>query len=169
MEVFESVRTVLAVRSYRDEPVPPEVVRRVVDAAHLSASSQNRQPWHFIVVEGRGALRELGALLRSGPYTADAAFAVVVGINSDASSGPGDAARAIQSMVLTAWGDGVGSNWVGVPNADAVKALLGVPDGVDLFAVLPFGYPATPLGQGRKNRKPLGEVAYRGRFGVPFT
>ena len=30
MEVFEAVRTVLAVRAYTDMPVPPEVVRRIV-------------------------------------------------------------------------------------------------------------------------------------------
>ena len=169
MDVFEAVRTVLAVRAFRDEAVPDDVVHRVVEAAHLTASSQNRQPWHFIVVEGREALRELGALCTSGTYTSDAAFAIVVGVNADARSGPGDAARAIQSMVLTAWDAGVGSNWVGVPQPEAVKALLGVPDDVNLVGVLPFGYPAQRVGLGKKNRKPLSEVAHRGHFGTPFA
>jgi nitroreductase len=169
MEAFEAVRTVLAVRSYQDKPVPAEVVSRVVEAARLTASSQNRQPWHFIVVEGRTPLQQLGALCTSGPYTADAAFAIVVGVDADSRSGTADAARAIQSMVLTAWEAGVGSNWVGVARADEVKALLGVPDTVNLVAVLPFGYPAQRVGLGKKDRKPLGEVAHRGRFGVPFV
>ena len=169
MDTFEAVRTVLAVRSYQDKPVPADIVSRVVEAARLTASSQNRQPWHFIVVEGRPALQQLGALCTSGPYTAEAAFAIVVGVNADARSGTADAARAIQSMVLTAWEAGVGSNWVGVARADEVKALLGVPDSVNLVAVLPFGYPAQPVGLGKKDRKPLGEVAHRGRFDVPFA
>lgn len=169
MDTFEAVRTVLAVRSYQDKPVPAEVVTRVVEAARLTASSQNRQPWHFIVVEGREPLQQLGALCTSGPYTAEAAFAVVVAVNADARSGTADAARAIQSMVLTAWEAGVGSNWVGVAKPDEVKALLGVPEGVNLVAVLPFGYPAQRVGLGKKDRKPLGEVAHRGRFGVPFA
>ena len=169
MEAFEAVRTVLAVRSYQDKPVPAEVVSRVVEAARLTASSQNRQPWHFIVVEGRTPLQQLGALCTSGPYTADAAFAIVVGVDADSRSGTADAARAIQSMVLTAWEAGVGSNWVGVARADEVKALLGVPNTVNLVAVLPFGYPAQRVGLGKKDRKPLGEVAHRGRFGVPFV
>ncbi len=59
MEVFESVRTVLAVRSYQDKPVPPEVVTRIVEAGRLTASSMNGQPWHFIVVENRDMLRRL--------------------------------------------------------------------------------------------------------------
>ncbi len=169
MEVFEAVRTVLAVREYEDRVVPAEVVERVVEAARLTASSQNRQPWHFVVVEGKDALEALAALCPSGPYTADAAFAVVVGVNADARSGPGDAARAIQSMVLTAWEAGVGSNWVGVPQQDEVRALLGIPDNINLTAVLPFGYPTAQLGRGRKNRKALGEVAHRGHFGTPFN
>jgi len=168
MEVFEAVRTVLAVRAYQDRPVPDDVIRDVLEAAHLTASSSNRQPWHFILVEGREALQQLGALSTSGGYTAGAAFAIVVGVNADSRSGTADAARAIQSMVLTAWGHGVGSNWVGVPQAAEVRALLGVPDTVNLVAVLPFGYPAQKLGLGKKDRKPLGEIAHRGRFGVPY-
>ena len=169
MEVFDAVRTVLAVRTYRHGQVPPEVVDRVVDAARLTASSQNRQPWHFIVVEGQEALRQLGALCTSGPYVSDAAFAVVVGLNADSRPGPTDAARAIQSMVLTAWEAGVGSNWVSVARVDEVRELLGFPREVVPFAVVPFGYPARPVGRGRKNRKPLSEIAHRGRFGVPFA
>ena len=110
MEVFDAIRTVLAVRAYQDKPVPAEVIRNVIEAAHLTASSSNRQPWHFILVEGREALQQLGALCPSGQYTSDAAFAIVVGVNADSRSGTADAARAIQSMVLTAWEAGVGSN-----------------------------------------------------------
>ena len=169
MEVFEAVRTVLAVRSYQDKPVPAEVVNRVLEAARLTASSANRQPWHFILVEERDALQQLSALCTSGPYTAEAAFAIVVAVNAESRSGPMDAARAIQSMVLTAWEEGVGSNWVGAARADDVKALLGVPESVNLVAVLPFGYPAQRVGLGKKDRKPLSEIAHRGRFGNPLT
>jgi nitroreductase len=62
MEVFEAVRTVLAVREFQDKAVPPESVRRIVEAGRLSGSSMNRQPWHFIVVQNRESLRQLGAL-----------------------------------------------------------------------------------------------------------
>ena len=49
-----------------------------------------------------------------------------------------------------------------------IKALLGIPEELDLLAVLPFGYPAQATGQGKKQRKPLSEVAHRERFGQPF-
>ena len=57
MEVFEAVRTMLAVREFQDKAVPPESVRRIVGAGRLSGSSMNRQPWHFIVVQNRESLR----------------------------------------------------------------------------------------------------------------
>ena len=79
-----------------------------------------------------------------------------------------DASRAIQSMILTAWSHGVASNWVGFHGLDAVKPALGIPDNLDVLAILPFGYPAKTAGAGKKTRKPLGEVASRERFGQPY-
>ena len=78
MEVFEAARTVLAVRAYQNKPVPPDLVRRIVEAARLTASSINGQPWHFVVVEKRDTLRQLGALVRTGPYIAQAPLAIAV-------------------------------------------------------------------------------------------
>ena len=48
------------------------------------------------------------------------------------------------------------------------KPLLGIPDEIDIVAIVPFGYPAKEIGKGKKNRKPLGEVAYSERWGNPF-
>jgi len=168
MDVFEAVRTVLAVRAYQDRPVSADVVRRIVEAGWLTASSKNGQPWHFIVVENRETLRTLGGIARSGPYTAQAAFAVVVAIERTRFA-VSDASRAIQSMILTGWAEGVGSNWVGFQGLTEVKALLGIPDAVDVLAIVPFGYPSQPVGRGKKRRKPLGQVAHRERFGQPFA
>jgi len=167
MEVFDAVRTILAVREYQDQPVPPEIVRRIVEAGRLTGSSMNRQPWHFVVVEKRDTLRQLGALAKTGPYIADAALAIVVAIQRTPFS-VSDGSRAIQSMMLTAWSEGVGSNWVGFMGMTDVKRLLGIPDELDVLAIIPFGYPAKPVGKGRKNRKLLSEVAHLERFGQPF-
>ncbi len=167
MEVFEAVRTGLAVREYQDKPVPPETVRRIVEAGRLTGSSMNRQPWHFIVVQNRDMLRQLGALAKTGPYTAQAALAIVVVIQRTPFA-VSDGSRAIQSMMLTAWSEGIGSNWVGFMGMKEVKPLLGIPDDLDVLAIIPFGYPARPVGKGRKNRKPLSEVAHLEQFGHPF-
>jgi nitroreductase len=167
MEVFEAVRTMLAVRRYLDRAVPEAIVQRIVEAGRLTGSAMNLQPWHFIVVQDRDTLRRLGALARSGPYVAEAPLAIVVVVDRTGYA-VSDASRAIDSMMLTAWSEGVGSNWVGFGNLEKVNALLGIPSERDVLAILPFGYPADRIGRGKKKRKPLRAVAHRERYGQPF-
>ncbi|MGH7388044.1 MAG: nitroreductase family protein [Candidatus Rokuibacteriota bacterium] len=168
MDVFDGLRTLLAVRRYQDRPVPEAIVRRIVEAGRLTGSAMNAQPWHFVVVQDRDTLRELGRLARSGPYVAQAPLAVAVAIDKKTRFAVSDASRAIHSMMLAAWADGVGSNWVGFGGLDDVKALLKIPAALDVLAIVPFGYPAHPVGRGKKQRKPLGEIAHRERYGQPF-
>ncbi len=167
MEVFDAVRTVLAIRQFQEKPIPEPIVRQIVEAGHLTASSINGQPWHFIIVEEKETLRQLGALARSGPYIAQAPLAIVVGMESSPFA-VSDASRAIQDMILTAWAEGIGSNWVGFENLQQVNPVLGIPQEITILAILPFGYPVATVGKGKKKRKPLGEVAHRERWDQPF-
>jgi nitroreductase len=168
MEVFDAVRTVLAIRQFQDKPIPEAIVHQIVEAAHLTASSINGQPWHFVVVQDKEMLRKLGSLAEHGPYIAQAPLAIVVGMEKSP-FGVADASRAIQSMVLTAWAEGVGSNWVGFENFQHVNPVLGIPEEITILAILPFGYPVANVGKGKKKRKPLGEVAHRERWNQPFA
>src|SRR5256714_9558751 len=102
--VFEAVRTVLAIRDFDGKEIPLDVVRRIAESAHLTASASNRQPWHFVIVREREGLRKLGSLVRTGPYTAKAGAGVIVAYEKEAGQyGFSDASRAIQSIILTAW------------------------------------------------------------------
>ncbi|MFN8378736.1 MAG: nitroreductase family protein [Anaerolineae bacterium] len=173
MEVFEAIRTVLAVRQYRDQPVPPESVRRILEAGRLTGSAKNAQPWQFIVVENRDTLQQIGATMRTGGYVAGAPLAIVVVAENDI-FGLSDASRAIQSMILAAWSEGIGSNWAGFPvpggsDMDPLKPLLGIPESLQIIGVISFGYPARETEfKGNKRRKPLAEIAHRERFGQSF-
>jgi nitroreductase len=166
--VFEAVRTVLAVREYDDKPIPDDVMGRIVEAGHLSASASNAQPWHFVVVRDRAGLRELGGLVAHGPYIAGAGAAIVVAYEKANHLGVSDVSRAIQSMILVAWGDGVGSNWTGFGELEGVRKKVGLPEKYEVLAVVPFGYPKRAIGKGKKKRKPLAEVASADRYGTPF-
>ncbi len=168
MEVFEAVRTMLAVRRYLDRAVPETIVQRIVEAGRLAGSAMNLQPWHFVVVQDRDTLRRLGGLARSGPYVAEAPLAIVVAVERTGYA-VSDASRAIDSMMLAAWSEGVGSNWVDFGGLEKVNALLGIPRELDVLAILPFGYPADRIGRGKKKRKPLRAVAHRERYGQPFA
>jgi nitroreductase len=51
MEVFDAIRTVLAVRRFKDTPIPETIIRQIVEAGHLTASSRNAGTRHL----GEGA------------------------------------------------------------------------------------------------------------------
>ena len=106
-------------------------------------------------------------MAKTGPYIAQAPLAIVVAIERTIFS-VSDASRAIQSMILTAWSGGVGSNWVGFRGLEEVKSLLSIPDELEVLAIIPFGYPARPIGKGKKMRKSIAEVAHLEQFGQPF-
>ena len=52
MDVYEAVYSRRSVRAFSDEPVPKEILERVLAAATRSPSSGNLQPWHLYVVTG---------------------------------------------------------------------------------------------------------------------
>ncbi|MGW0514865.1 nitroreductase [Streptomyces olivaceoviridis] len=52
MDVYEAVDSRRAVRAFSDEPVPKEVLERVLTAATRAPSNGNLQPWHMYVVTG---------------------------------------------------------------------------------------------------------------------
>jgi len=157
----------MAVRDYQDKPIPADVVTRIVDAGRLTASASNQQEWHFVIVREPGTLRALGSLVRTGPYIAKSVLAIVVAYEKTSHTGISDCSRAIQSMLLTAWAEGVGSNWTGFGGLEGVRNNVALPNRYEVLAVLPFGYPVRPV-KGRKKRKPLSEVASAERFGSPL-
>jgi nitroreductase len=167
MEVFEAVKTMLAIRSYEDKAIAEESVARILEAARLTASSQNKQMWDFVVIQERERLQQLGQLARSGPYIADAALAIAV-VVPERTVGAIDGARAVQDMMLVAWEMGIGSNWVGNVNTVEIKKLLAVPEEHMLLTVVPFGYPRRKVGKGQKRRKALAEIAHSERFGETY-
>src|SRR5262249_56453830 len=76
MDLFEALRTTRTVRRLKPDPVPDDLLRKVLTAATWAPSGGNRQPWRFLVVrdaERRRQLRELFLPLWrtfSGAYTA---------------------------------------------------------------------------------------------------
>jgi nitroreductase len=167
MDVFEAIKTLLAVREYRPDPVPDDVLLRILEAARLTASARNRQPWDFVVVRQRETLQRLGELASYGAYIAQAALAIAV-VVPEGGTGPTDGARAVQDMMLAAWAEGVGSNWVGGVNTEPIRTLLNIPADRMILTVLPFGYPTKALGAGVKDRKALAEIAHAEQYGQPY-
>ena len=61
-DFFSVVHSQRAHRAFSDEPVPDELVERVLETATYAPSAENTQPWVFIVVRDSNARARIGEL-----------------------------------------------------------------------------------------------------------
>jgi nitroreductase len=155
-------------RSYADRPVPEDVQRRILDAGRLAGSSQNVQPWQFVVVESAEAKQRIGGLVYASSNVETCAFAVAIA--TEGGKYPLDVGRALQNMFLVGWNEGVVSCPNGIPDAEVAAQALGVESGWVPVNIPSFGYPKRDLAPGSKtaeewsaeaNRKPLDQLVRR--------
>jgi nitroreductase len=155
-------------RSYADRPVPEDVQGRILDAGRLSGSSQNKQPWTFVVVEGADLKERFAKLVYEPGNLRTCAFAVAIA--TPGGKYPFDVGRAMQNMMLVAWNEGVASCPNGMPDAAAAAAALGLDEGLLPVNIPSFGYPKRTIEPESKNagdwsaeanRRPLDELVRR--------
>jgi len=60
--LYEAMRTLRAVRRLRTDPIPDDVLHRVLEAATWAPTGGNRQPWRIIVVKDQQRKEQLGRL-----------------------------------------------------------------------------------------------------------
>ena len=166
MEVFGCIRTRRTVREFKPDPVPEDLVHRILQAGRWAPSSSNTQCWHFIVIQDRETLETLGNTCSQGKFIGQAPLAIAITMEN-APRPQLDAGRALQQMELMAWSEGVGTCFVGIRDPEqqrAVKELLGVPEEFELITILPFGYRADgPRAKGTP-RKPMEEIVHWERY-----
>ncbi len=80
--LFDIIRIRRSIRHYRDQPVPVEVLHRLLDAARWAPSAHNRQPWRFVVITER-ARRESLARAMGERFRSDLAADGVPGEHID--------------------------------------------------------------------------------------
>jgi nitroreductase len=168
MDVYLAVASKRDWRSYADRSVPEDVQRRILDGGRVSGSSQNVQPWRFVVVESDEAKQRIGGLVYAAQNLESSAFAVAIA--TEGGRYPVDIGRAMQNMFLVAWNEGVVSCPNGIKDLEATAGLLGLDEGWLPLNIPSFGYPRRPLEPESKgaeewsaeaNRKPLDELIRR--------
>jgi nitroreductase len=169
MQTWEAITSRRNVRSFTSEPVPAAHLDQILEAGRRSPSSQNWQPWDFILVTARDQLQELATLSPGAGHVASAAAAVVV--IGPAGDNPFrrasfDLGQAVMSMMLAAADLGIGSCHAGVRDLPRARELLGFPDDRDWAMLISFGYPdGRPLSPvGNPERRPFVSVVHRGRW-----
>ncbi len=144
MNVSEAIRTKRAVRQFKPEPLPEEVVKTILNAGRRAQSAKNTQPWRFMAIQDPTVRQNLSQL---GVYAAHlAGAALVVGIlTPDPASRFSvmfDAGQSASYMQLAAWELGVGSCLATIYETDKARDLLGFPAEYTLSVCISFGYPA---------------------------
>ena len=169
MQTWEAITSRRNVRSFADRAIPAADLEQILEAGRRSPSSQNWQPWDFILITDREQLRELAGVWRGAGHVAGAAAAIVVigpAADNEFRRAQFDLGQATMAMMLAATDLGIGSCHAGVADMQLARQLLGLPEDRDWALLISLGYPADrPLVPIRNpTRRPLGEVVHRGRW-----
>jgi nitroreductase len=140
MNIYQTIHSLRAVRHFTSQPIPEEVLYRILEAGRWTGSAKNIQPWQFLVVRGRPLLERLAACGRYASHLKGAAAAVVI-VTESGWGGSFDAGRCAQNLMLAAWGEGVGSCIASFHDEPCARAALGVPEAFSVQTAISFGYP----------------------------
>ena len=169
MQTWEAITSRRNVRSFADRPVPAPDLDQILEAGRRSPSSQNWQPWDFIVVNDRAQLRELAKVWRGAGHVAESAVTIMVigpAADNEFHRAHFDLGQATMAMMLAAADLGIGSCHAGVADLKLARDLLGFPEDRDWALLISLGYPAgrplVPISNPR--RRPFGEVVHRGQW-----
>ncbi|MHB9032583.1 MAG: nitroreductase family protein [Anaerolineae bacterium] len=137
-----------SIRRYADTPVEADKLHLLLEAAMAAPSACNLKPWEFIVVTEPEQVNRLRACIgRTNGRTYNAPAVLVVCGNTGKIPWQGDAgqldcAAAIENLMIAAPALGLGTVWIGDFDPPAVKALLGIPEQVQVISLVCLGYPA---------------------------
>jgi nitroreductase len=168
METWDAITSRRNVREFADRVIPDADLDRVLEAGRIAPSSQNNQPWDFVVVTDREILRELSQVWRGGGHIANAAAAIAMVIPDEEEPRARernrfDIGQATMQIMIAAADRGIGSGHSAVGDQDLARAVLHVPQERLVAFVIDLGYPVDrPLTPGaRLKRRPFDEVVHR--------
>ncbi len=168
METWDAITARRNVREFAARAIPDADLDRVLEAGRIAPSSQNHQPWDFVLVTDRQMLRELSGVWRGGAHIAHAAAAIALVIPDEEEPRARernrfDIGQATMQMMIAAADRGIGTGHSAVGAQDLAKSVLGVPEDKLVAFLIDLGYPADrPLGPGtRLKRRPFDEVVHR--------
>ena len=174
MTAKECIKGRRSIRAFSQESVPHELISEIVETASYAPSWKHTQIVRYIAVEGE--LKDkiaacTSAYARNGEIIAAAPMVIVVtiikgrsGFERDGSCsthrGEGwqmfDAGVASEAFCLAAYEKGLGTVIMGIFDDDKVAEVLVLPEGRDVIALIPVGFPAEARVAPR--RKPIEEM-----------
>lgn len=162
MDIFEIIKTRRSIRKFTDEPVPDEIIDKIIDAGRWAPSGLNNQPWKFGVIKDDGLKKEISSLTRYYKIvrSADTLLAVFLdhSLSYDRTKDAMAVGACIQNMLLTIHSLGLGAVWLGeiLKNKEKVLELVRSSGDIELMAVIAMGHPEHKGGAG--NRKDMDQA-----------
>jgi nitroreductase family protein len=159
------LRSLRAVREFKPDPVPDDVVNDILEVARWSGSASNRQFGEIVVVRERETLRKLAALPGYAGHLKAAALAMVLVMPGEWPEGEAfDEGRMAERIMLSALAHRVGSSigWFQQQGRDEAMRILGVPRPRVVRTAISLGYPLRAARRGA--RKPLEHLVHRERY-----
>jgi nitroreductase len=149
MDTLQAIHTRRSIRTYLDQPVPKELVQKLLAAAMQAPSARNQQPWHFVVIDERKILAEIASQLPNAAMAADAPLAILVCADLTLETSEGywvvDCSAAVENMLLAAHALGLGAVWCGVyprePRMEGLRRLINLPENIMPHSLVVVGYP----------------------------
>ena len=150
MDVLYARRTI---RKFTQEPIPKEILTRIVEVARLAPSASNRQPLRYLIVNDTGLCDQVFPLTRwagmLGPEGTPkkgerptAYILLLVDAKLDWRWSAHDIGAAAQTIMLAAQDHRIGTCWMGAIDKEAIAALLGISGKYRLDTLISMGYPA---------------------------
>ena len=164
-----------AVRQFRPDPVPREVINAVLEVVRWSGSASNRQPWEVVVIHNKETLRVLSAVEGYAAHLAGASLGIVLvmaGDHGQVEQETYDEGRLSERIMLAATAYGVGSSigWFRRSGMTDAKAILGIPQERLVRTVISLGYPDEEARSARPKpaqaRKSLSNIVHDERYGL---
>ena len=162
MDVFEAISQRYSCRSYQDKPVEDEKIDHLLEAARLAPSARNFQDWRFVVITDPQTKATLSTAANNQEMVAKAPVVIVACSNHSYRMrcgqmiGPIDVSIALEHIALQAVEDGLATCWIGSFYHDKVRAVLDIPNGIEIVQLMAVGYPADT--KAKLTREPIENI-----------
>jgi nitroreductase len=140
MDPYEAIISKRDTRQYTDEPIPDELMRRVLQAGRMAGSAKNEEVNRLIVFQDQDVK---DALAETGEFSSwIGTAAAVIGITAPVESiRMFDVGRMAQNMMVAAHAEGLASCPVTLHHKDKARAVAGLPGNWDMTMVITLGWP----------------------------
>ncbi|NPA15752.1 MAG: nitroreductase [Deferribacteres bacterium] len=183
MDFFEVIKTRRSVRRFKEDPVPDELIEKILEAVKWAPSWSNTQCWEIIVVKDPELKKKIQeAIPEINPAYKGVGQAPVLLVGAakrgvsgyyqgEMSTDKGDwymfdMGIALEHAALAAHALGLGTVHIGLFDHKKVAELLDIPEGYEVVEILPIGYPARA--SKAPKRREISEFTHLNKFGNPW-